>query len=185
MPLDPTLTIDDLRAEVARLQDLADARLYRARAARITLESIGIPRSTPVDVGAARAVGIIEDLRAELARLQSGGCARDQRTTQFCAEAVARDAEIARLRSELAAAQPVVEWRGDVGTVGVFNAIVSAVGWVLFVPLADGSRTVIGIGPETGPAGKAAAVAAYRRACGFPPQTARRPAACVAVGGAS
>jgi hypothetical protein len=70
----------------------------------------------------------------------------------------------------LAAAQaaPVVEWRGDVGTIGVFNAIVSAVGWVLFVPLADGSRTVIGIGPETGPAGKAACEAAYRRACGLP-----------------
>ena len=134
--------VDRLRSEVTRLQDLADARLYRARTARIALESVGIPRSEPVDVGAARAAGMIEDLRAE----------------------------VARLTAALAAAQaaPVVEWRGDVGTVGVFNAIVSAVGWVLFVPLADGSRTVIGIGPETGPAGKAACEAAYRRACGLP-----------------
>ena len=67
--LDPAMTIDDLRAEVARLQDLADARLYRARAARIALESVGIPHSEPVDVSAGRAAGMIEDLRAEVARL--------------------------------------------------------------------------------------------------------------------
>ena len=68
---DPALIIDDLRAAFARLQDLADARLYRARAARITLESVGIPGSEPVDVSAARAAGMIEDLRAEVARLTS------------------------------------------------------------------------------------------------------------------
>ena len=38
----------------------------------------------------------IERLRAEVERLRVGGCARDQTTTQFCAEAE-------RLRNELAA----------------------------------------------------------------------------------
>lgn len=41
-------------------------------------------------------------LAAEVKRLRAGGCARDQRTTQFCAEAVAKDAEIAKLRAEVA-----------------------------------------------------------------------------------
>lgn len=44
-----------------------------------------------------------DDARAELARLRAGGCARDQRTTQFCAEAVALQRENERLRAELAA----------------------------------------------------------------------------------
>ncbi len=30
----------------------------------------------------------LDEARAEIERLQKGGCARDQRTTQFCAEAV-------------------------------------------------------------------------------------------------
>jgi hypothetical protein len=37
----------------------------------------------------------------EIDRLRAGGCARDQRTTQFCAEAVAAQAEIARYRAGL------------------------------------------------------------------------------------
>lgn len=40
-------------------------------------------------------------LAAEVKRLRAGGCARDQRTTQFCAEAVAKDAEIAKLRDQI------------------------------------------------------------------------------------
>lgn len=36
----------------------------------------------------------IQILRAEVARLKAGGCARDQRTTQFCAEAADRDTEL-------------------------------------------------------------------------------------------
>jgi hypothetical protein len=36
-------------------------------------------------------------LQAEVERLKAGGCARDQSTTQFCAEAVALQAENARL----------------------------------------------------------------------------------------
>ncbi len=39
-------------------------------------------------------------LKAEAERLKAGGCARDQSTTQFCAEAVALKAENARLRPE-------------------------------------------------------------------------------------
>lgn len=40
---------------------------------------------------------------AELARLRAGGCARDQTTTQWCAEAVELQRENERLRAELAA----------------------------------------------------------------------------------
>lgn len=41
----------------------------------------------------------------EIERLRAGGCARDQRTTQFCAEAAAMQSEIERLRKELRAWQ--------------------------------------------------------------------------------
>ena len=151
---DPAMTIDDLRAEVARLQDLADARLYRARAARITLESVGCPRSEPVDVGAARAAGMIEDLRAE----------------------------VDRLTAALADAQPVVEWREDVGfshaRIGRFWMVVRRDGWRLELsqPFSSTPDLVEG-GPETGPAGKAACEAAYRRAVGLPPRTVCPPVA--------
>jgi hypothetical protein len=37
----------------------------------------------------------------EIERLRAGGCARDQTTTQFCAEAVRLQAENARLREAL------------------------------------------------------------------------------------
>ena len=145
--IDPALTIDDLRAEVTRLQVLADARLYRARTARIALESVGIPRSEPVDVGAARAAGMIEDLRAE----------------------------VGRLTAALAAAQaaPVVEWREDVGfshaRIGRFWMVVRRDGWRLeFSQPFSSTPDLVEGGPETGPAGKAACEAAYRRACGLP-----------------
>ena len=48
------------------------------------------------------------DLRAaadEIERLRKNGCARDQRTTQFCTEAVALQREVDRLRGELKAWQ--------------------------------------------------------------------------------
>jgi hypothetical protein len=38
---------------------------------------------------------------AEVARIKSGGCARDQRTTQFCAEAVALQERVNRLEEAL------------------------------------------------------------------------------------
>ena len=78
------------------------------------------------------------------------------------------------LLSGLAAAQaaPVVEWRPDshgweVARVGSFVLKLQTgskcAGWRLF--LGDARVTD---GPETGPAGKAACEAAYRRACGLP-----------------
>jgi len=45
-------------------------------------------------------------LMAEVARLKAGGCTRDQNTTQFCAEAVALQAENARLREALGDMKP-------------------------------------------------------------------------------
>jgi len=51
----------------------------------------------------------IEKLRAENERLKAGGCARDQNTTQFCAEAVALKAEIEKLRAALHLAIDAVE----------------------------------------------------------------------------
>lgn len=107
------------------------------------------------------------------AQRAAGGCARDQRTTQFCAEAVAKDAEIARLTSELAAAQPVVEWYattvGEAARAGMFRLSVGPVIWTLRIrlPFGLGIGDLIESGPETGAAGKAACEAAYRRACGL------------------
>jgi hypothetical protein len=50
------------------------------------------------------AADMIERQASEIARLKAGGCARDQTTTQYCAEAAAFAAEIDRLRAELGAA---------------------------------------------------------------------------------
>jgi len=44
---------------------------------------------------------IIADLRAEITRLQSGGCARNQGATQFCAEAMENDERITKARDIL------------------------------------------------------------------------------------
>jgi len=41
----------------------------------------------------------------EIERLRAGGCARDQGTTQYCAEAAQKDAEIASLLNTLADAR--------------------------------------------------------------------------------
>ena len=219
MPLDPNevqaetvrylvAKNQELAAEVARLQVLADARLYRARAARITLESVGIPRSEPVDVGAARAAGMIEDLRAEVARLTAALAAAqaardalreraehaealltgllpgpvsdalvDARNHQSRTEGVSAAADWGRTVGRvqvLAAAQaaPVVEWRTRIdveeATVGAFALLVESDGWRLEVSDGTGDYWIVDSGDETGPAGKSAAEAAYRRACGFP-----------------
>lgn len=83
-------------------------------------------------------------------------------------------AELDRLRSELAAAQagPVVEWRTRIdveeATVGAFALLVESDGWRLEVSDGTGDYWIVDSGDETGPAGKSAAEAAYRRACGFP-----------------
>ena len=41
-------------------------------------------------------------MRDEIERLRAGGCARDQRTTQFCAEAVTLQREVEMLREMVA-----------------------------------------------------------------------------------
>jgi len=43
----------------------------------------------------------IERLRAEVERLRAGGCARDQTTTQFCAEAVQLQRRLDELEKRL------------------------------------------------------------------------------------
>ena len=68
--------------------------------------------------------------------------------------------------------RPWLEWREGTGSVsaraGVFVAIVSAKGWELrsYLPYCTGAGDLVDRGPETGDAGKAAAYAAYLRACG-------------------
>ena len=42
-----------------------------------------------------------DEARTEVARLKAGGCARDQRTTQWCAEAVALQERVKRLEREV------------------------------------------------------------------------------------
>ena len=83
-------------------------------------------------------------------------------------------AEVARLTSELAAAQVglVVEWREDVGfshaRIGRFWLVVRRDGWRLeFSQSSISTPDFVASGPETGDAGKAACEAAYRRACGL------------------
>jgi len=90
-------------------------------------------------------------------------------------------AELDRLRSELAAAQVglVVEWREDVGfshaRIGRFWLVVRRDGWRLeFSQSSISTPDFVASGPETGPAGKAAAEAAARlRAAGWTPSHAR------------
>lgn len=43
---------------------------------------------------------VISQLRDEVARLRAGGCARDQRTTQFCAEAVELKRKLAEVEAD-------------------------------------------------------------------------------------
>jgi hypothetical protein len=70
-----------------------------------------------------------DQLRAEVERLKNGGCARDQRTTQFCAEAVALRAELAEAEISLRVAETILRsvskcepalgaWESDCGICG-------------------------------------------------------------------
>ncbi|NDF55545.1 MAG: hypothetical protein EB145_15390 [Proteobacteria bacterium] len=88
----------------------------------------------------------------------------------------ARD-EVVRLKADnerLRAMVPRLEWREGTGFVsaraGVFVAIVSGKGWELrvYLPYCTGAGDLVDRGPETGPEGKAACEAAYRRVCGLP-----------------
>lgn len=56
-----------------------------------------------VDAGFARQLEReLTAAQAEIARLKAGGCARDQRTTQFCGEAVKLQEENAKLQERIA-----------------------------------------------------------------------------------
>ena len=44
---------------------------------------------------------LLHDAADEIERLRRGGCARDQRTTQYCADAAWLKAELDRVRREL------------------------------------------------------------------------------------
>jgi len=50
----------------------------------------------------------LREAQAEIERLKAGGCARDQRTTQWCAEAVAMRAERDALLKLLAEAEAAI-----------------------------------------------------------------------------
>jgi hypothetical protein len=73
-----------------------------------------------------------DEARAEVARLKAGGCARNQRTTQFCAEAVALQERVKRLEEaggalngDVKALRAILADMGAKGTMG--NA--SMEGW--------------------------------------------------------
>ncbi|NBR68552.1 MAG: hypothetical protein EBT79_15000 [Actinobacteria bacterium] len=57
---------------------------------------------------------------------------------------------------------------GQTLNIGVFRAEVRSSGWRLCIPTGGIHPLIADWGPETGPAGKAACEAAYRRACGLP-----------------
>lgn len=185
MPLD----LDEIRALLARI-DAPGGWAYMGEDGAFPMEIrtcdgfrevvtlAADPNDTARDIAdlptaLADAVAEIDRLTSEVDRLQAGGCARDQRTTQFCAEAVAKDAEIRRLTSELAAAQagPVVEWRRreyhEDAVIGRFSLFVHRVGWEIRMQDVYGERHPIVTGPETGDAGKTACEASYRRAIGL------------------
>jgi len=126
-------------AERDRLRTVAESRLMRMRsAAQVLVAEIGAKGPENVDITAGRAVAVIEALKAELATARRG---------------------------------PVVEWRTRIdveeATVGAFALLVESDGWRLEVSDGTGDYWIVGSGPETGPAGKAAAEAAYRRAAGL------------------
>lgn len=54
----------------------------------------------------------LAEAEAEIERLRAGGCARDQTTTQYCAEAVALQSKNARLHDAIHDLAKQV-WRGD------------------------------------------------------------------------
>jgi hypothetical protein len=56
---------------------------------------------------------IIQELRAALARIQSGGCARDQSTTQFCAEAVEVGEKLGAMRMHVERCRQIVKCPDD------------------------------------------------------------------------
>jgi len=126
-------------AERDRLRTVAESRLMRMRsAAQVLVAEIGAKGPENVDITAGRAVAVIEALKAELATARRG---------------------------------PVVEWRTRIdveeATVGAFALLVESDGWRLEVSDGTGDYWIVDSGTQTGPAGKAAAEAAYLKAAGL------------------
>jgi len=71
--------------------------------------AIGTDGSTLVVVPNGDIVVSFVNMRDEIERLRAGGCARDQRLTQHCAEAAAAHSEIERLRARVAVLEKVRE----------------------------------------------------------------------------
>ncbi len=80
-------------------------------------------------------------------------------------------AVIEGLKEEAARRGPVVEWRKEKdweeAEIGRFSLAVSDAGWSVEIKGHSGMYELIDRGPETGPAGKAAAEAAYLKAVGL------------------
>ena len=86
----------------------------------------GLRAGAKLTAAALRSLAAERDaLRAEVERLKAGGCARDQGTTQFCAEAVALQAENARMREAIKMAIDCVE---DVDVIGARQTLKVALG---------------------------------------------------------
>ena len=64
-------------------------------------EELSIWKSVFPDIAPERVMPDHSLLHAEIKRLRAGGCARDQTTTQYCAEAVALQSENARLHDAI------------------------------------------------------------------------------------
>ena len=83
-------------AEVARLTRERDEAREDAARMRVDWDAHRREIDQTNDI-AAQVMRERDEARAEVARLKSGGCTRDQRTTQFCAEAVALQERVRRL----------------------------------------------------------------------------------------
>jgi len=75
-------------------------------------EELSIWKSVFPDIAPERVMPDHSLLHAEIKRLRAGGCARDQTTTQYCAEAVALQSENARLKDAIHDLAKHL-WRGD------------------------------------------------------------------------
>ena len=141
--------LDRLTAALAATQAARDALRERAEHAEAILTGL-----LPGPVSDA-----LVDARNHQSRTEGVSAAADWGRTVGRAQVVA-------------AAQPVVEWRDrgyyEGAKAGRFLLFVHSRGWEIRVEDVFRQQHSIVTGPETGPAGKAAAVAAYRRACGFP-----------------
>ena len=129
------------QAERDSLRTVAESRLMRMRsAAQVLVAEIGAKGPENVDLTAGRAVAVIEALKDELSTARRG---------------------------------PVVGWRpttvGEAALLGMFWLSVGPGGWTLRIrlPFGLGIGDLVESGPETGPAGKSAAEAAYRKAAGL------------------